>query len=110
MRRGDIVTVSAPGDYGKPRPAVVIQSDHMTEAGLTSVILCLITSHIEAAPAFRLDLEPDAENGLNTHSQIMVDKLLTVPIARAGQTIGRVDDEALVRLNRALAFVIGLAD
>lgn len=110
MKRGDLVTVSAPGHYGKPRPAVVIQSDHLTGAGLSSTIVCLVTSHVEDAPAFRLDLEPSESNGLAGPSQIMVDKLLTLPIAKVGARIGRLDDEVLVQLNRTLAFVVGLAD
>ena len=110
MRRGDIVIVSAPGDYGKPRPAVVIQSNHLTEAGLDSLILCLITSHLEKAPTFRVNVEPNAENGLSARSQIMVDKLLTVRIARVGEVAGKLDDETLLRLNRTLAFVVGLGE
>jgi mRNA interferase MazF len=110
MLRGDLVTVSAPGDFGKPRPAVVIQSDKLIRAGLRSVIVCLITTHIEDAPAFRLDLEPSPGTGLRQRSQIMVDKLLTVPAAKIGKSIGRLDDESLVRLNRTLAFVVGLAE
>jgi mRNA interferase MazF len=110
MKRGGLVTVSVPGDNGKPRPAVVIQSDHLTEAGLRSTIVCLVASHIEDAPAFRLDLEPSEGSGLAERSQIMIDKLLTLPIAKIGTRIGRLDDEVLVRLNRTLAFVVGLAD
>ena len=110
MRRGDIVVVSAPGDYGKPRPAVVVQSNHLTEAGLDSVILSLITSHLENAPTFRVNMEPNAENGLNARSQIMVEKLLTVRTARVGKVAGRLDDETLLRLNRTLAFVVGLGE
>lgn len=110
MKRGDIVTVSAPRDYGIPRPAVIIQSDHLTEGGLSSVIVCLITSHIEEAPAFRLGLDPDVGNGLNVPSQIMVDKILTLPVEKAGEYIGRLNDELLVRLNRTLAFVVGLGE
>jgi mRNA interferase MazF len=110
MRRGDIVTVIAPGDYGKPRPAVVVQTDTLTSGNLTSVVICLISSHPEDVPAFRIHLEPGAGNGLLQRSQIMVDKILTVPRARMGSVIGRLDDETLLRLNRTLAFVVGLAE
>jgi mRNA interferase MazF len=109
MRRGDIVTVSASGDYGRPRPAVIVQSDHLTQAQLRSVIVSLITSHIENAPAFRLDLEAGSTTGLRVPSQLMVDKLVTVPVEKVGKRIGRLDDETLVRLNRTLTFVVGLA-
>lgn len=110
MRRGDVVTVAAPGDYGKPRPAVIVQADALTKGELSSVVLCLISSVPVSAPAFRITLEPDAANGLRERSQIMVDKILTVPRSRVGATIGRLDDETLLRLNRTLAFVLGLAE
>ncbi len=108
MRRGDIVTVVAPGDFGKPRPAVVVQADALTEAGAGSIVLCLMSSHLVEAPAFRLTVEPDGGNGLQQPSQVMVDKILTVSRARVGAVIGRLDDETLLRLNRTLAFVVGL--
>lgn len=110
MRRGDIVTVAAPGDYGKPRPAIVVQTDALTGADFPSVVLCLVSSQPLETPAFRISLEPSTTNGLRHPSQIMVDKILTVPRARIGETIGRLDDDTLVRLNRTLAFVVGLAE
>ncbi len=108
MRRGDIVTVAAPGDYGKPRPAVVIQADVLIAAGVQSVVVCLISGHLVEAPAFRIALEITKGNGLEQASQIMVDKILTVPVQRIGKVIGQLDDETLLRLNRTLAFVVGL--
>ncbi len=108
MRRGAIVTVIAPGDYGKPRPAVVIQADALTEAGAGSIVVSLLSTHLVDAPAFRITVEPSPTNGLEQPSQIMADKLLTVPRARLGRVIGRLDDETLLRLNRTLAFVVGL--
>ena len=110
MRRGDIVTVAAPGDYGEPRPAVGVQTDVLTAGDLSSIVLCLISSHPADAPAFRIPLEPDPGNGLLQDSQIMVDKILTVPRSRVGPVIGRLDDETLLRLNRTLAFVVGLGE
>lgn len=108
MKRGEIVSVAAPGDYGKPRPAVVIQADALTQGGLESVVLCLVTSHLVDAPTFRIPVPADERTGLNLPSQIMVDKLLTVPLSRIGNVVGRLDDETLLRLNRTLAFVVGL--
>lgn len=108
MRRGDIVTVAAPGDYGKPRPAVVVQADALTTAGARSVVLCLISSEVVDAPAFRITVKAAKGNGLERVSQIMVDKILTVPVLRVGKVIGQLDDETMLRLNRTLAFVIGL--
>ncbi len=110
MRRGDLVTVAAPDDFGKPRPAVVVQADVLTVGGLSSVVVCLITSHQAEVPAFRVGLEANRSNGLAHSSQIMVDKLLAVPCARIGAVFGRLDDESLLRLNRTLAFVVGLAE
>ena len=106
--RGDLVTVAAPGDFGKPRPAVVIQSDVLTEAEVKTVLVCLISSHLVNGAKFRLTVEPDAGTGLRRTSQVMVDKIISMPRVRIGQVIGRLDDETMLRLNRTLAFVVGL--
>ena len=108
MKRGDIVLVAAPGDYGKPRPAVVVQADALTESGIGSVILCLLSSTMVDAPLIRLTIEPTPENGLQHRSQIMVDKLLAVSRERITEVIGHIDDERQLRLNRTLAFVVGI--
>lgn len=108
MLRGDIVLVAAPGEYGKPRPAVVVQSNALIEEKLQSVIVCLLSGTLVDAPLFRLDLNPDPSNGLDKPSQIMVDKLLTVPRTKITLVIGHLSDEEMVRLNRTLAFVVGL--
>lgn len=108
MKRGDIITVVVQGDYGKPRPAVVIQSDLLTEAGAHSVILCLITSKIEAVRTFRMKLQPSSTNGLQKPSQIMVDKILTIPQSKVGNIIGALTKEQQQALTRMLAVVIGL--
>ena len=108
MRRGDIVIVVAPGDYGKPRPAVVVQADVLTESGLGSIILCLLSSTLVKSPLFRLTIKPSSGNGLQKSSQIMVDKLLAVSRDRITEVIGRINDEQLLQLNRTLAFVVGI--
>jgi mRNA interferase MazF len=107
MRRGDVVTVAAPGDYGKPRPALVIQSDLFEE--LPSVTLCLVTSELRDAPIFRITVDPSPENGLRRISQVQVDKVLTVARERVGATIGRLDDATMLKVNRSLAVFIGIA-
>lgn len=107
MRRGDIVAVAAPGDYGKPRPALVIQSDLFDVH--PSVTLCLITSTLRDAPIFRITVDPSAANGLQRVSQIQVDKALTVARERIGGVIGRLDDATLLKVNRSLAVFIGIA-
>ena len=108
MTRGDIITVSAPGAYGKPRPAVVVQSDWLD--GTDSVLVCLMTGTLRPAPLFRLTVEPSAENGLTLTPQIMVDKVLALPRSKCGGVIGRLDQDTLVGLNQRLAVVLGLAD
>jgi len=107
MRRGDLVTVAAPGDYGKPRPALVIQSDLFDE--LPSVTLCLVTSTLRDAPIFRITVDPSPENGLQRISQVQVDKVLTVARERIGGMIGRLDDDTLLKVNRSLAVFVGIA-
>jgi mRNA interferase MazF len=107
MRRGDLVTVAAPGDYGKPRPALVIQSDLFEE--LPSVTLCLVTSELRHAPIFRITVDPSPDNGLRRVSQVQVDKVLSVARERIGGTMGRLDDETMLKVNRSLAVFIGIA-
>lgn len=109
MRRGDVVTVVAQGDYGKPRPAVIVQSDWFNETH-ASILVCLLTSEPQDAPLFRIPLEPDERNSLQQPSQIMVDELLAVRRERIGSRIGRLDEETIVRLDRSLALFLGLAE
>jgi mRNA interferase MazF len=109
MRRGDVVVVAAAGDYGKPRPAVIVQTDALPPAH-ASVIVCQMTSELADAPDFRVTVEPSEANGLRVRSQVMADKPVTLRRERIGQTIGRLAADDLRRLNAALAFVVGLAD
>ncbi len=109
MRRGEVVIVAAAGDYGKPRPAVIVQTDAFPESR-ASVVICQMTSEVVEAPNFRVTIDPSEKNGLRARSQIMADKPATVRRARIGQSIGRLDDSDVGRLNIALAFVMGLAD
>ena len=106
MKRGDLVTVAMPGDFGKPRPALVIQSD-LFNASHASITLLLLSSDIIAAPLFRIDVMPSPENGLLRQSQVQVDKIMTVRRERLGPVIGRLDDSTLVAINRALAVFLG---
>ena len=108
MRRGDVVIVAAAGDYGKPRPAVVVQSDAFP-ATHASVIICQMTTNIVEAPDFRVTIEPSAGNGLRSRSQVMADKPVTVRRSRIGQPVGRLGERDIGRLNIALAFAMGLA-
>jgi len=108
MKRGDLIIVSAPGDYGKPRPAVLVQSNAFP-SDYPSVIVCQLTSHIMDAD-FRLTVEPRAENGLRERSQIMVEKPMTLKRDRVGKVIGALSSEEVARLDSILAIVMGLAD
>jgi mRNA interferase MazF len=107
MKRGDVVLVAASGDDGKPRPAVVVQSD-LYNPTHASVTLCLITSDLQDAPLIRLTLEPTRENGLKSISQIMADKIVSVRRERIGKTVGRLSDDDILRLNRSMLTYLGL--
>jgi mRNA interferase MazF len=109
MKRGDVVTVAATGDYGKPRPAVIVQTDALPAAH-ASVVVCQMTSALSEAPDFRVTIEPTKANGLRERSQVMADKPVTIRRERIGRQVGRLDEQDVVRLNVALAFVMGLAD
>ncbi|WP_201750249.1 type II toxin-antitoxin system PemK/MazF family toxin [Tautonia marina] len=103
-----MVLAVAQGDYGKPRPAVIVQSDLFNPTH-ASLLVCLLTTECVEAPLFRLTVEPSPDNGLREPSQIMVDKLLALPRGRIRERIGTLDDENLLRLNRSLALMLGMA-
>ena len=107
MKRGDLVTVALSGDYGKPRPALVIQSDFF--AAHPSVTILPVTSELREAPLFRIDVKPTLANGLRKISAVMVDKPQTVARARIGPTIGQLDDDSMLAVTRALAVFLGFA-
>jgi len=107
MRRGDLVTVALPGAYGKPQPALVVQSDLFDEH--PSVTILPITGELRATPLFRIDVLPSPANGLRKPSQVMVDKAQSVPRDRLGDPIGRLEDDALLSVTRALAVFLGIA-
>ncbi|MBI5752133.1 MAG: type II toxin-antitoxin system PemK/MazF family toxin [Hydrogenophilales bacterium] len=107
MRRGDLVTIALQGDYGKPRPALVIQSDLFDEH--PSVTILPVTGELRDTPLFRISLKPSDENGLSKPSQVMVDKAQTVPREKIGEAFGRLDDNAMLAVNRALAVFLAFA-
>ena len=108
LKRGDVVVVALTGDYGKPRPALVIQSDLFNETH-ASVTVVPLTSTLVDAPIFRLTVEPSPANGLRSLSQLMIDKVTTVSRTRIAQSIGRLEDDLLLRVSRALALWVGIA-
>jgi mRNA interferase MazF len=105
MNRGDLVTVALPGAYGKPRPAVVVQADRFNHLG--SITFLPFTSDVLPAEIFRIMIDPNAENGLQSPSQIMADKCSTLPLAKVGKVFGRLDAADLGRVDRALAAFLG---
>ena len=107
MKRGDVVTIALQGDYGKPRPALVIQSD-LFDAH-PSVTILPITSELRDTPLFRIDVEPNDANGLRKKSQVMVDKAQTVTRGKVGKTCGHLDDQTMLAVNRLLALFLGFA-
>ena len=107
MRRGDFVTIAMQGDFGKPRPALVIQADQFSDHTSTTVLP--ITSALVTAPLFRVTVQPSAENGLQKPSQVMVDKAITVRRDKVGLAFGRIDSDALHELERCLAVFLGIA-
>ncbi len=104
-QRGDLVTVSLQGDYGKPRPAVIVQSNLL--AALDSVVICPVTSELRTA-AFRVTVEPTSANGLRALSQVMADKLSTLPRSKISKPFGHLEDERMKAVDRALLLVVGV--
>ncbi len=102
MNRGDVILVAAKGDYsGKPRPAVVVQSDLFNPTH-ASVTLCPITSVLQDAPLFRPGLEPSMVNGLKKESQVMVDKVFSARRQNIDRKIGALLKEDMQRVDSAL--------
>ena len=101
------MTVALQGDYGKPRPALIVQGDQFAE--LASVVILPITSTIVDAPLLRLTVEPSPENGLRAPSQIMMDKPMTVKTVKVGESFGHLDDTTMISVSRSLALLLGLA-
>lgn len=108
VKRGDVVVVAIHGDYGKPRPALVIQSDLFNDTH-ASIAVAPVTSTIVDAPLFRLTVDPTLSNGLRSVSQIMIDKATAVRRDRIGKAVGRLDDGTMIRVNRAIALWLGFA-
>lgn len=107
MRRGDLVTIAVQGDFGKPRPALIIQADQFGELG--SVTVLPITSTRIDAPLLRVEIAPDAANGLQRPSQVMADKAVTVRRDKIGPPIGRIDALTLIAAERCLVVFLGIA-
>ena len=106
MRRGDLVTIALQGTYGKPRPALVIQSDLVAEH--PSVTVLPVTSELRDTPLFRILVEPNVTNGLRKTSQIMTDKVQTVQREKIEEVFGRMSEEDMLAVSRALAVFLSV--
>jgi mRNA interferase MazF len=108
VKRGEIWTASGGRDYaGKPRPFVILQDNRFDATD--SITVCAFTTDQTNAPLFRLSVEPNAKNGLRNPCKLMVDKITTVPKTKLGSRVGCLDDEDIVRLNRAILVFLGMA-
>ena len=107
MNRGDFVTIAMQGDFGKPRPALVIQSDQF--GGHATVTVLLVSSALVNAPLLRVTVDPGEKNGLQKTSQVMVDKAMTVKRDKLGTSFGVAGDEVMLEVGRCLAVFLGIA-
>jgi mRNA interferase MazF len=107
MRRGDIVAAVIAGDYGKPRPVLIVQDNAFR--GLGSFTILPLTTDLKDSALIRLTIAPTQANGLRTTSQIMIDKTATLALGRIGHLIGHADAPTMQRVDVALAAFLGLA-
>jgi mRNA interferase MazF len=108
VKRGDVWTVAGGSDYaGKPRPVIILQDDAFDATA--SITICPLTTHGTDAPLIRLAIEPSARNGLRAASHVMIDKITTVSKKKIEDHVGRLSDEDIVRVNRAVVVFLGLA-
>lgn len=105
MKRGDLATVVISGDFGKPRPALIIQSDQFGDSATVTVLP--LSTLLTGAPLVRITIQPTPENGLHSPSQIMIDKAMTVKREKVGEPFGKLNDETMTAINRSLALFLG---
>lgn len=107
MRRGDFITIATQGDIGKPRPALIFQSDQFSEHA--SVTVLLVSSALVDAPLLRVTVQPSQENGLQKTSQVMVDKAMTFKKDKLGKAFGHLNADGMLQIERCLAVFLGIA-
>lgn len=107
MRRGDVILTVPSGDFGKPRPAVIVQTDWLNPTH-ESILACPFSTECIHAPLYRLTVQPTAENGLHEISQIMIDKAMPLKLKRIKKHLGILDAEQMYAVNRCLSMVFGL--
>jgi len=105
--RGDLVTIAMQGNFGKPRQALIIQSDQYDEH--TSATVLPITSTLVAAPLLRITVQPSQRNSLQTTSQVMIDKAFTDKRDKVGPAFGHLEPDILVEVERCVAVFLGIA-
>jgi mRNA interferase MazF len=108
LKRGDLITAVLPGNYGKPRPCVVVQSNRLT--ALDSVVLCPLTSDLETSGPTRLPIDATTATGLKVNSLVMADKVTAVPRSRCRDHVGFVDAFLMQEIDARLGLVLGLLD
>jgi len=108
IQRGDIIVVAMQGDYGKPRPALVVQSNELNEVH-TSIMILPFTSDIKKSPLIRYTVTPEEDTGLNVTCQAMIDKITTVKRERIGKVIGHLDRSHMIEINRLMIVALALA-
>ncbi len=108
IARGDVVMVAQKGVYeGKPRPAVVVQADRLTDHD--SIVVCLVTDAKGATAApFRVPVKPSYANGLAKPSLIEADRIVTIRRKNIGKVVGTLEDPILGLLSTALGAFLGL--
>lgn len=104
--RGDLVTVTVNGDFGKPRPALIIKSDSF--GGLATVTVLLVTSALIDAPLLRITINPDTTNNLRKISQIMIDRVMTIKKEKVGPQFGKLNPNTMVEVERHLSIYLGI--
>ena len=107
MKRGDLVSIAVQGNFGKSRPALVIQSDNFDSHATVTVLL--LSGSLVDAPLFRITVQPSPGNGLQKPSQIMVDKAMTIKREKIGAALGRLDSIHMLEVERCLAVFLGIA-
>ena len=107
MNRGDFVTIAMQGDFGKPRPALVVQPDQFNEHATVTILL--MSSTLVDAPLLRVTVQPGEATGLQKPSQVMIDKAMTVKRDKLGEAFGSAGDAAMLEVGRCLAVFLGIA-
>ncbi len=107
VSRGDVVLGALPGDFGKPRPVLIVQTDLLNETHAT-MLVCPITSHIGSHKSFRMLVEPATTNGLLKQSEVMVDKVSALAQTRITRKIGTLGSAEMRQVEQILKFLFQL--